>query len=128
MLSGYWPVVGTGVAVFSAEGELTLLVPEDEEEMARRSWAATVLTFQSSSLDNLKTTAEAISGPLSKLIGGYKRIGFENGDVSEPASYIAMHLYSGARQKWRAMLLYAERTLCGQGLRRHKRPPRSTRP
>src|SRR6185437_4975129 len=39
LLSGYWPVVGTGVAVASSEGKICLLVPEDEKDLARRGWA-----------------------------------------------------------------------------------------
>ncbi len=99
MLSGYWPIVGTGVAVAASDGSVTLLVPEDEEELARRSWASEVRTFQPGSLDTLQTAAEALREPLSRMVGGRGSIGFEHGEVSEPASYVAMNLYSGAMRE-----------------------------
>ncbi|HZK81621.1 MAG TPA: aminopeptidase P family N-terminal domain-containing protein [Humisphaera sp.] len=100
LLSGYWPVVGTGVAIASADGQTALLVPEDEETLAQSAWADVVQTFQPSSLDRLITAEEAIRAPLRKLVGslapGIPRIGFEAGETSEPASYAAMHRYGGA--------------------------------
>lgn len=99
LLSGYWPVVGTGVAVVSAEGKIYLLVPEDEEDLARHGWADEVRTFKPSSLDEIVTTAEAIRSPLRELAQSFSadpvRVGFEAQENSEPVSYAAMHLYSG---------------------------------
>ncbi len=37
MLSGYWPVIGTSVCIADAGGRIVLIVPEDEEELARQS-------------------------------------------------------------------------------------------
>ena len=70
MLSGYWPIVGTGVAVAASDGSITLLVPEDEEELARRSWASEVRTFKPGSLDNLQSAAESLREPLSRILSG----------------------------------------------------------
>ena len=96
MLSGYWPIVGTGVAVAASDGSITLLVPEDEEELARRSWETEIRTFKPGSLDNLQSAAESLRDPLSRILGGPASISFEQGEASEPASYVAMNLYSGA--------------------------------
>ena len=102
LLSGYWPVVGTGVAIASADGRITLLVPEDEEDLANSGWADEVRTFKPGSLEEIITAAQAIRGPLEKLItsfsAGLLRIGFEASESSEPASYAAMHLYGGTMQ------------------------------
>ncbi|MDQ6679059.1 MAG: Xaa-Pro peptidase family protein [Acidobacteriota bacterium] len=95
LISGYWPIIGTGVAVVSSEGEVSLIAPEDERELARHSWANRVQFFQPGSLDRITTAAEAICGPLAQLLGGTARIGYEAQAVSEPASYIAMNLYGG---------------------------------
>jgi Xaa-Pro aminopeptidase len=38
MLTGYFPVVGTSVAIFTGDGEICLLAPEDETELAARSF------------------------------------------------------------------------------------------
>ncbi len=96
MMSGYWPVVGTGVAIASADGAIRLLIPEDEADLAASGWADEVRTFHPSSLQTLDTAAEAITKPLSNFASGAPcRIGYEAGAASEPASYSAMHLYGG---------------------------------
>ena len=99
LLSGYWPVVGAGVAVASSDGRVRLLVPEDEEDLAKHGWADEVRTFKPTSLDKIMTTAEAIRSPLRELAQSFSakpvRVGFEAQETSEPASYAAMHLYSG---------------------------------
>ncbi len=97
MLSGYWPVVGTGVVVASAEGRIGLLVPEDELDLAKQGWADEIRTFQPGSLDALTTAAEAILDPLRDFAASFSkspvRVGFESWETSEPASYAAMHFY-----------------------------------
>jgi Xaa-Pro aminopeptidase len=98
-LSGYWPVVGTGVAVASSEGRITLLVPEDEEDLAKRGWANEIRTFKPGSLGELITTAEAVRTPLRDFAESFcaepVRVGFGGHEISEPASYAAIHLYGG---------------------------------
>jgi len=102
-LSGYWPVVGTGVVVAASDGRISLLVPEDEEDLAKHSWADEIETFRLGSLDALTTTAEAIRAPLRELAESFSaepvRIGFEAYETSEPASYAAMHLYGGTMRR-----------------------------
>jgi len=99
LLSGYWPVVGTGVAIASADGRIALLVPEDEEELAKSSWADEVRTFKPDCLNELTTAAQAIKGPLHRSLTSLStdaaQVAFEADETSEPASYAAMHLYSG---------------------------------
>jgi Xaa-Pro aminopeptidase len=99
LLSGYWPVIGVGVAIACADGRIRLLVPEDEEDLAKRGWADEIRTFKPGSLDELKTASEAIRDPLRKLTESISaaplRAGFEACETSEPASYAAMHLYGG---------------------------------
>ncbi len=60
-------MVGTGVAVAFSDGRISLLVPEDEEDLAKRSWADEVRTFKPGSLNELITTAEAIRNPLREV-------------------------------------------------------------
>ncbi|MGH9611552.1 MAG: M24 family metallopeptidase [Bryobacteraceae bacterium] len=99
LLSGYWPVIGTGVAIASSGGRISLLIPEDEEDLAKRGWADEVQTFHPASLDTIATAARAIHAPLKALRSlnpAPSRVGIEEGETSEPASYAAMHLYGGA--------------------------------
>jgi Xaa-Pro aminopeptidase len=96
MMSGYWPVVGTGVALAYGDGRIVLLVPADEAELTGSGWADEVHTFRPASLRNLQTPSEAIEKPLKSLMpSAHARVGYEAGTVSEPASYAAMHLYGG---------------------------------
>jgi Xaa-Pro dipeptidase len=101
LLSGYWPVVGTSVAVATREGEVHLLAPEDEEELAGRGRADEVRTFSTGSLSELKSASEAVRAPLREALkalglgrGGV--IGYESGECFEPASYASVHLYGSA--------------------------------
>jgi len=96
LLSGYWPVVGTGAAIALLDGEVRLIIPEDEQEFAVQSRASNVQTFNPSSLEKLTNPTEAILEPLRvhlRQFGEHHRIGYEHGADSEPASYAAMHLY-----------------------------------
>lgn len=96
MISGYCPVVGTGVALAFQGGANILLIPEDEADLAMLGWADAVHTFSPASLHRVRTVVEAIEKPLADLIRGRQwRIGYEAGGSSEPASYAAMHLYGG---------------------------------
>lgn len=100
LLSGYWPVVGTGVALALPDGAVYLLVPEDEKELAAHGRADRIETFHPSSLDKLTTAAEAIAHPLHELARNFlnapARIGFEQGEITEPASYANIHIYQGS--------------------------------
>lgn len=100
LLTGYWPVVGTSLALAAQDGRTLLLVPEDEHELAVQGGADEVHTFQPASLHDLRTIDAAIGGPLAdaaRLLGiEHSRMGYESGGTFEPSSYAAMHLY-GAR-------------------------------
>src|ERR1041384_7338970 len=74
LLSGYWPVVGTSVAIATRKGATYLLVPEDEAELAARGWADEVQTFAPGSLSALRDATEAVRTPLCETL---KRIGVE---------------------------------------------------
>ena len=98
MLSGYWPVIGTGMAIATRDGEVAVLAPEDELQFAEHGWAARIDSFSPGSLNEITTPALAASGPLRQLIHDLKidcaRIGYELGEASEPASYAGMHVYN----------------------------------
>jgi Xaa-Pro aminopeptidase len=97
MLTGYYPVVGTSIAICTREGEVGVVAPEDEKSFAQQGWADSVEYFHPASLDNLQgVTASAISALKSvasemQIAAGVLAI--ESGPSSEPASYSAMNLY-----------------------------------
>ncbi|HTK39176.1 MAG TPA: Xaa-Pro peptidase family protein [Pyrinomonadaceae bacterium] len=98
LLSGYWPVIGTSIAVFSSDGGVTLLVPNDEKQLAEGGWADEVITFSTGSLGKLKSLAEAVEPALKKIGIRFTnaKIGFENGPANEPVSYASMNYYGAA--------------------------------
>ncbi len=99
LISGYWPVVGTSVALAMRDGRVLLVVPKDEDELAEKSWADDVDTFEAASLDRIEPLTNIIEACLRESLGSsasrFRRIGYESGLVSEPVSYAAMNLYGG---------------------------------
>jgi Xaa-Pro dipeptidase len=98
LLTGYFPVVGTAVAVATREGRVVCLVPEDEEDLARLGWATEVRTYQPGSMKRLISPVQAIRQPLDELLGELQlsrsRIGYEDLDFFEGSSYAAMYLFN----------------------------------
>jgi Xaa-Pro aminopeptidase/Xaa-Pro dipeptidase len=99
VLSGYWPVLGTAVAVATEDG-VAVLAPEDERDLAEAGWAGEVRTYRPGSLSRLVDPDEAIREPLGKLLRDLgltqARIGYEDGPMFENASYASMFLYGAA--------------------------------
>jgi len=100
MLTGYRVVVGMGAAVASREGGLLLIVPEDESELAAKSWADEVRTYQPESLDRVSDPADAIREPLRKALHDLKLhcadLGYEFEAAAEPAYYSGAYLFQGS--------------------------------
>jgi Xaa-Pro dipeptidase len=100
MLSGYWPVVGTALAVATRDGRTAVLAPEDEQELATNGWADEVRTYRPGSLTELMSPAEAVHEPLGALLrdlgvaGG--RIGYEDDSIYQGSTYAAMYLYQAS--------------------------------
>lgn len=98
MASGYWPVIGTAMAIATADGEVGILAPEDELCFAEHSWATHIRTFKPATLDEITTAAIASTAPLRELLKDLKvncaRIGYLMGAASEPATYAGMNLYA----------------------------------
>ncbi len=97
LLSGYWPVMGMSVAVFTAEGEVHLIIPEDEEEIAERSSRAQRTLFQPASLDTITDAQTAIRDPLIELFRKLKldsaKMGIETSQSFQPSSYAVTNVY-----------------------------------
>ncbi len=100
LLSGYWPVVGTSIALASRDGQCALLVPEGEEQLTQNSSAGEVRTYKPTTLERVQSIAEAAAKPLHQLMKDMSltcaRVGYELGPTSEPASYSSMHLFGGS--------------------------------
>jgi Xaa-Pro aminopeptidase len=97
MLSGYWPVTGASIAICSADGQLALLVPEDEREVVALGWADRVHSYAPASLSTLGDRRARVAAALGPLLAAM-RLGegtvaceWEAGRVT--ASYIGQHIY-----------------------------------
>ncbi len=97
MMTGYWPVIGNSLAIFTRDGRMQLIAPSDEEDLARRAGLTQITTFEAGSLSDLRTLPEII-GP--KVETAVRELGIENaivayesGGAFEPASYVSMHFF-----------------------------------
>ena len=68
LLTGYFPVVGTAVALMTKDCHVTLLAPEDEMALADCDGADQVIPFQPGSLDELTGVVEAARRPLARAL------------------------------------------------------------
>lgn len=97
LLSGYWPVVGTSVAVATREGGIGLAIPADEYDLASVGWADAVERFTPGSLDALVPLTGAVTPAVARLLRrlgvGGARLGYEHGPMLEPSSYAGTNRY-----------------------------------
>lgn len=97
LLTGYWPVTGSSVAICFREGPTLLLVPEDEKEIAADGFADSIATFTAASVEEMQSVTGAVKPLLTTTLqhspAARGSIGVESGGSSQAASYLAMHLF-----------------------------------
>jgi len=91
--------MGASVAIFTADGDLRVIAPEDECELASETTCAEMISFQPGGLSALTTITTALAEPLRVSLKGlglaHGRIGVELREGVQPASYvIATHFRS----------------------------------
>ena len=90
LVTGYWPVVGTALAIATSDGRVVVIAPEDEMDPAGRSVADQVVAYSPASLDATDSVTDAVREPLRRAAKDLRieqaRIGYERGPVSEPVS------------------------------------------
>jgi Xaa-Pro aminopeptidase len=95
LLSGYWPVMGSSVAIFQLDGRVTVLLPEDEMELAETTSDAELVSYKPATLDSLRTPAEALVLPLTPLSRqlrfGDEQIGTKRQDGNQANPYPSTH-------------------------------------
>jgi Xaa-Pro aminopeptidase/Xaa-Pro dipeptidase len=100
LLTGYWPVIGASVVVFARNGDVSLIVPQDEAQLAASTSAAQIIPYRPSALERLSTPIRALAGPLASTLNAMKpsgkTIGVEFRQQMQPASYAASLEYYGA--------------------------------
>jgi Xaa-Pro aminopeptidase len=97
LLSGYWPVVGTSVALLGPHDTVVVVAPRDEYDFAEAGWANEIIALENGGLDSLETAADALREPLLDAIvhAGLRarRVGIESGLRFEPYSYVGTYRY-----------------------------------
>lgn len=97
LVSGYWPVVGTSIAIATREGRIAVLVPQDEQDLAGRGWADEVRTYSPGSMTSLRGPVDASVEPVTSLLQALglaeKRIAYEDESYYEGSPYAAMFLF-----------------------------------
>jgi Xaa-Pro aminopeptidase len=99
LLTGYWPAAGYSVAAATREGQIALVVPEDEDGVAEHSWADEIVTYCPAPLDRLTTAEDPVFEAFAVLKTRLRmladRIGFEQTEAYEPAAF-APNLFRGS--------------------------------
>ncbi len=97
LVSGYWPVLGNSLAIATRDGQVALIVPDDERELALGGWATSIEYIHGGRLDNPGVSEEAVRDALRRVcsrIGLHRgAVGYDCCEAYEPASYPSMHLY-----------------------------------
>ncbi len=97
LLTGYWPVMGSSVAIFSHTGRVCAIVPEDELELAQATSDAEFIAYKPSSLHQMTNPADALLEPLKELAKrvplGHGRVGMNCVAGAQPASYQSVHRF-----------------------------------
>jgi len=81
LLSGYWPVMGSSVAIVQRDGPVNVLLPEDEMELAEATSDAELVSYKPATLETLRTPAEALVLPLTSLS---RQLRFGDGQEEPP--------------------------------------------
>jgi Xaa-Pro aminopeptidase len=93
LLTGYWPVMGNSVAVFTKDGEVSVVLPEDEAELAEKTSTAKIVAYKPAKLEELVSPIDELCKPLRGVLTDAsihgKNVGIELKEGMQPSSYAA---------------------------------------
>jgi len=100
LATGYWPVIGSAIAIATRQGAIGVLAPDDEARFAAESWADVVELFPPGSLDAVTDLVDVVAPRLRDLaamvhLRGNVRVGIE-GASFDPSVYAAGFAYGGS--------------------------------
>ncbi len=91
LLTGYWPVMGNSVAIFTSHGEVAVIVPQDEVDLAESTCSAQIIPYKAAGLHTLSSMLQLLSEPLCRTIVrlalSRATIGMQLGLGVQPSSY-----------------------------------------
>ena len=83
--------MAASVAAFTSEGRVSVIVPEDEVELAEKTSSAEIIPYKPNSLELLATPPESLREPLGLLVEAlglqHANIGLQMTQGMQPASY-----------------------------------------
>lgn len=117
VMSGYWPVMAASLAILTASGNLHLIVPEDEMELAQESSAARLISYKPAGLHTLESPLDilknAVIPVLKELSSPGTRIGVQLSEDLQPATYVVGNQFRSALPTLlRSLLPHAEFPSC----------------
>jgi Xaa-Pro aminopeptidase len=91
LITGYWPVMGSSVAFFTSDGEVRIVLPEDEVELAEKTSSAKLVPYKPGGLHTLVDPLLLLKEPLQSVIDSLPlhsaRIGLQLSQGVQPSSY-----------------------------------------
>jgi Xaa-Pro aminopeptidase len=121
LLTGYWPVMGESIAIASSDGEINVIVPEDEVELAEKTTAAKVISYKPAGLDSLMRPVDLLKDALARVIRNLllsrATIGLQLDAGVQPSSYaVSMQFRSGIAALLRGLAPDATVSACDEWL------------
>jgi Xaa-Pro aminopeptidase len=90
LLTGYWPIMGDSVAIFTSDGEVKLIVPQDEVELAEKT-SSQAIPYKPAGLHTLVDPMQSLKEPLHHTIKSLGLseaiIGMQLSPGMQPSSY-----------------------------------------
>ncbi len=91
LLTGYWPVMASSLAVFTANGAVKVIVPEDEVELAEKTSSAEIVPYKPAGLHTLVSPLQLLKEPLGSVMKDLSlsqaKIGLQLAQGVQPSSY-----------------------------------------
>ena len=91
LLTGYWPVMGASVAIFTADGEVKVIVPDDEVELVKKTSSAEIVPYKPAGLHTLESPLTQLHKPLRSVMErialSKAKIGLQLNEGIQPSSY-----------------------------------------
>ncbi len=101
--------MAASIALATREGAVTVLVPEDEMELAEKTSLASLVPYKPAGLKTLKSSITLVSDSLGAMLksAGLERakLGLQLGQGVQPASYAVMNEYRSSLPKLLGELL-----------------------
>lgn len=98
LLTGYWPVLGNSLALFTASGEVAVVVPEDELDIAQATTSARLIPYKPAAMDRqtgaVRELTTAIAQATHSLGLSNAKLAHEGAYSMRPATYVSTASFS----------------------------------